>query len=143
MQKIILCKINSFIYGKKLGIIHKGEQMFGEEILLEIDSTLDQLILNAETIQDVDPKDLYETEIDAFQKTQESLLQHLMRMDQILVEKRNSLKIPDKRSAAYKIQEKIQKFEQLKTRYHKTITENRNKRSILSKRRSKKLLVAR
>ena len=59
---------------------HQGGQMFGEEILLEIDGTLDQLIRNAEVIQKVDMLDLTETEIEAFKKTQESLLQHLMHM---------------------------------------------------------------
>jgi hypothetical protein len=114
--------------------------MFGEEVLNEIDGTLDQLIRNAEVIQRVDLKDLSETEIDAFQKTQESLLQHLMHMDQFLVAKRNSLKLQDKRSASFKIQEKLLKFEKMKNSYHKSLSEIRHIRPILSKRRSKRLL---
>jgi hypothetical protein len=114
--------------------------MFGEEILSEIDGTLDQLIRNAEVIQKVDLKQLNETEIDAFQKTQESLLQHLMHMDQFLVTKRNSLKLQDKRSANFKIQEKLLRFEKMKNSYHKSLNDVRSKTAILSKRRSKRLL---
>ena len=116
--------------------------MFGEEILLEIDGTLDQLIRNAEVIQRVDVKALSETEIDAFQKTQESLLQHLIHMDQFLVAKRNDLKLQDKRSAGFKIQEKLLKFETMKRSYHNSFAAIRNKMPILSKRRSKRLLIA-
>jgi hypothetical protein len=117
--------------------------MIGEEILMEIDTTLDRLIRNAETIQDVQLNDLSEMEIDAFQKTQESLLQHLMHMDQFLETKRKSLRLTDKRSASYKIQEKLLKFEKLKSTYHNTLEETMaRKREILSKRRGKRLLGA-
>jgi hypothetical protein len=112
--------------------------MVGEEILLEIDGTLDQLIRNAEVIEKVDLKDLSENEIDAFQKTQESLLQHLIHMDQFLVQKRNSLKLQDKRSASYKIQDKLLKFEKMKTSYHKNLSALQKKTPILSKRRNKR-----
>lgn len=115
--------------------------MFGEEILLEIDGTLDQLIRNAEVLQNVDLKSLSETEIDAFQKTQESLLQHLMHMDQFLVAKRKSLKVQDKKSASFKIQEKLLKFEKMKITYHKDLSELQSRSFILSKRRNKRLLA--
>ncbi len=114
--------------------------MVGEEILLEIDGTLDQLIRNAEAIQTVDLKDLNETEIDAFQKTQESLLQHLIHMDQFLVVKRESLKLQDKRSANFKIQEKLLRFEKMKTSYHKNLSDLQRKMPIFSKRRNKRML---
>lgn len=115
--------------------------MLGEEILLEIDGTLDQLIKNAEVIQKVELTDLSETEIDAFQKTQESLLQHLLHMDQFLVAKRNSLKMQDKRSASFKIQEKLIKFEKMKSTYSKSLSDVRSKMPILSKRKHKRLLT--
>jgi|EndMetStandDraft_2_1072991.scaffolds.fasta_scaffold00089_16 hypothetical protein len=116
--------------------------MIGEEILIEIDATLDQLIRNAEVIQNVELKELSETEVVAFQKTQESLVQHLLHMDQFLETKRKSLKIQDKRSASYKIQEKLVKFEKLNTVCHKNISEKANfsKTPILLKRRSKRFL---
>lgn len=113
--------------------------MVGEDILIEIDGTLDQLIRNAEVIENVDLKDLSETEIDAFQKTQESLLQHLIHMDEFLVQKRIGLKFQDKRSASYKIQEKLLRFERLKNSYHDSISRAQSKLPILLKRRSKKL----
>jgi hypothetical protein len=116
--------------------------MFGEEILLEIDGTLDQLIRNAEVIQKVDVKDLTETEIEAFKKTQESLLHHLMHMDQFLVAKRNSLKLQDKRSANFKIQEKLLRFEKMKNSYHNTLAQIERKLPILSKRRNKRVMRA-
>ena len=116
--------------------------MIGEEILMEIGTTLDQLIRNAEVIQNVELKDLSENELEAFQKTQESLLQHLMHMDQILEIKRKTLRVPDKRSSGFKIQGKLLKFEKMKTDYHKNISEQAvfGRVPFLSKRRSKKFL---
>lgn len=120
----------------------KETHMFGEEILMEIDATLDQLIRNAEALQKVDPEELSETEIEAFQKTQESLLQHLIHMDQCFEAKRKSLRLQDKRSASYKIQEKMLRFEKLKGSYHKTLKEAmEHKTSLRSKRRSKRFLT--
>ncbi|MGB7977843.1 MAG: hypothetical protein WCF19_01630 [Chlamydiales bacterium] len=112
--------------------------MIGEDILLEIDGTLDQLIRNAEAIEQVDLKELSETEISAFQKTQESLLQHLLHMDEFFAAKREGLKGQDKRSASFKIQEKLLKFEKMKDSYHKSLSKVQNKLPILSKRRSKR-----
>ncbi len=114
--------------------------MLGEDILNEIDGTLDQLIRNAEAIESVDLKDLNETEIEAFQKTQESLLQHLIYMDQFLSQKSNSFKL-DRRSGCFKIQEKLLRFETMKSSYHKNLDNARKKMPIFSKRRSKKILA--
>jgi hypothetical protein len=113
--------------------------MLAEDILMEIDGTLDQLIKNAEVIQKVDVKELSDTEIDAFQKTQESLLHHLMHMDQFLVIKKDSLKLQDKRCANFKIQEKLLKFEKMKATYHKELS-TKNHTWLLSKRRAKRFL---
>ena len=113
--------------------------MIGEEILMEIDSTLDRLICNAEAIQTVHLSELSETEIAAFQKTQESLLQHLMHMDQFLETK--NLKPQNKKSSRQQIQEKLVRFEKLKNSYHKNIYDTMHRKSeILSKRRGKRLL---
>ncbi len=116
--------------------------MIGEEILLEIDTTLDQLIQNAEAVQNVELVELSETEVEAFQKTQESLLQHLLHMDQFLENKRQNLKIQDKRSAAFKIQEKLMKFENLDRVCRKNLAEKTKlfKTPILLKRKSKRFL---
>jgi hypothetical protein len=108
-----------------------------QDILLDIDQTLDQLIQNAEAVSGVD--DLNTLEIEAFQKTQESLIQRLLHMDQFLVEKKDSLKLPHPKSSSFKLQEKLLKFESMKKAYSKSFT-NHNTRSILLKRKSKKLL---
>lgn len=107
--------------------------MISDEIMIEIDTTLDQLIRNAETIQRVDFSELSETEIEAFQKTQESLLHHFMDLDHRLESKRKT------QSASYRI--KLNRFEKLKSVYHRNI-EGRRKNSFLSKRRSKRLLIS-
>lgn len=116
--------------------------MVGEEILQEIDATLDQLIRNAEALQNANIQELSETEIEAFQKTQESLLQHFIHMDQFLEEKKKNLRAPDKRSGSYRIQEKLSRFEKLKSACHKTLAEGaRPTVPILSKRRAKRFFA--
>jgi len=114
--------------------------MFAEEILSEIDTTLDQLIRNAETLQGAELRDLSEIEIDAFQKTQESLLHHLMHMDQVYETKKMNLRKPNPKSASYKIQEKLTRFEKLKDDLNNSIEKISKKHPILSKRRGKRLL---
>lgn len=113
--------------------------MIGEDILMEIEGTLDQLICNAEVLTKTDLKDLSETEIDAFQKTQESLLQHLLHMDNLLVVKRDSLRCVDRRSANYKIQEKLARFEKMKASYPKNLRVEHTC-PLLSKRKTKRFL---
>jgi hypothetical protein len=114
--------------------------MIAEEILTEIDATLEQLIRNAQTLQGVSISDLSETEIDAFQKTQESLLHHLMHMDQVFETKRKSFPIQNGRSVINKIQEKYQRFEKLKTSVNNTIRTAEKKMPIFTKRKSKRLI---
>lgn len=115
--------------------------MVGEEILLEIDSTLNRLIRNAEAMQTVSFDELSEIEVDAFQKTQESLLHHLMHMDQCLESKAQNLRVEGKKSARSQIQEKKQKFEKLKASYHTHLHNTLTRKSdMLSKRRGKRLI---
>ena len=108
--------------------------MIGEEIIIEIDSTLDQLIANAEAIRTVNLEDLSETEIAAFQKTQESLLHRLLRMDDLLEANRS---IPGKKSEARsQMQKKLSRLASLK------VYEVRHKKAaLLSKRRGKRLFT--
>lgn len=87
--------------------------MVGQEILTAIDKTLDQLIKNAEIISDVNMDELSELEKEAFQKTQESLMARLIHMDEMLDVRKNALKVPNKRSAIYKVQEKLLRFRTL------------------------------
>lgn len=114
--------------------------MFAEDILLEIDSTLDQLIKNSEIFQNSNVSELSETEINAFQKTQESLLHRFLFMDKALETKRKSLQSLDKRSAKYKIQERLSRFEKLKNEISSTIQETRKKQSFFAKRNRKRYL---
>jgi DNA gyrase/topoisomerase IV subunit A len=113
--------------------------MVNADILLEIDTTLDQLICNAKAIDNVRLNDLTDTELDAFQKTQESLLQHLLHMDQRLEDKREELKIPSRKST--RIQTKRKAFERLDSTYQKSVKKHLVRKSgILAKRRAKRLL---
>ncbi len=56
----------------------------GEDILADIDITLDQLILNAETISSISLNSLFTDEMQALQKMQESLLARLLHMNDLL-----------------------------------------------------------
>lgn len=107
--------------------------MFATKILLEIDKTLDQLIQNAEAIQTADLDTLSEIEIDAFRKTQESLVHHLLYMDE---------HFSHQRAASHTLQTKRKKFETLKKSYHKKLAASELKKTIFSKRRCKKLFHA-
>lgn len=60
-----------------------------KDLLAEIDSTLDQLISNAEILGKISSNPSYEEEVTALHKTQESLLAHLMHLDQSLEKKRH------------------------------------------------------
>ena len=102
--------------------------MSGLKMIEEIDSTLDQLILNAEVISNADLNDLSQMELKAFKKTQESLLNHLLIMDSL----------QDKRSASLKLHEKRMRFEKLKNRYSKELNEILDCKPIVCKRRNKK-----
>ncbi|MDE3055559.1 MAG: hypothetical protein KGI80_02535 [Verrucomicrobiota bacterium] len=110
--------------------------MIGEEILVEIDATLDRLIQNAEAMQKADSRDLSEMEIEAFQKTQESLLHHFLYMDRCLAEKR-----VEQRSLRGRIQQKFGQFQALESACSNTLTKEPSKAiSLVMKRRVKKRL---
>lgn len=118
--------------------------MIGAEILLEIDSTLDRLISNAEAIQSVNLNELSEIELAAFQKTQESLLHHLMYMDSCFEEKKKNLRIPNEKSARHQITAKREKFAHLKSSYQRKVDAMAfHKSDLLSKRKGKRLLPSR
>lgn len=80
-----------------------------ENILADIDATLDQLIQNADVVAKVPLCHLQEIEIDALQKTQESLLARLVHMDDLL----GSKKIEKE---CVQIREKISHFSKLNAR---------------------------
>jgi hypothetical protein len=55
-----------------------------EEILADIDATLDQLIENAQVIKEISVSTLYTSEVEALQKTQESLLARLVHTSDLM-----------------------------------------------------------
>ena len=55
----------------------------GEAILADIDSTLDQLIRNADAMNRITDRQLFTSEVKAMHKTQESLLARLMHMHEV------------------------------------------------------------
>ncbi|MBF8263198.1 MAG: hypothetical protein HW387_863 [Parachlamydiales bacterium] len=114
--------------------------MIAKEILSEIDATLEQLIRNAQTLEGTPISDLTETELDAFQKTQESLLHHLIHMDQAYETNRKPIPLQNERSVIFKIQEKHQRFEKLKKTVSNTILNAEKKRPIFTKRTAKRLI---
>lgn len=78
----------------------------GEEILADIDATLDQLIHYADIVQTVSLSDL---EVEALQKTQESLLARLIHMEGLLDKERK----PAKQMSFENVQEKIAVYSRL------------------------------
>jgi len=108
-----------------------------EQIIQKMDQTLDQLIQNAEALSRTDLQTLCETELEAFQKTQESLLHHLLHMDQ-LMSKKTSSNPQDPRLAINRLRKKRTHFLSLASKYEPQMNERQEKRSILSKRRKKR-----
>lgn len=58
--------------------------MSNQELLTEIEATIDQLIENASALKDVANDPLMSQEMHALQKTQESLLAHLIHLETAL-----------------------------------------------------------
>lgn len=99
------------------------------KILSEIDATLEQLIRNAEALQEAEWADLSETEIEAFQKTQESLLHHWMDLDRNFACRHPAL------------EKKQRRFKKIKMAVDQAIGQTAKKRSVLSKRRAKRFFL--
>ncbi|VHO02045.1 hypothetical protein [Candidatus Rhabdochlamydia sp. T3358] len=88
----------------------------GEEILADIDQTLDQLIENADIINRISFNALFTSEVQALQKTQESLMARLMHMHELL-EKDNKPQISTKKTSPLnQIENKLKEFGQLNAR---------------------------
>jgi hypothetical protein len=81
------------------------------EILSELESTLNQLIRNIQTLNNVDISDISPYEMGAMNKTQESLLVKCLHISEQLKTKKTSVS-PTKES---NIQEKLHLFGQLNT----------------------------
>ncbi|MBY0528903.1 MAG: hypothetical protein K2P51_01795 [Rhabdochlamydiaceae bacterium] len=96
----------------------------GEEILADIDATLDQLIRNAQTLETVIPDTFFANELQALQKTQESLLARLLHMNALLDEdqkKQRADKDPEKYVA---VEKKVERFGKLTAQIIRTIADD-------------------
>ncbi len=85
----------------------------GEKLLADIDATLDQLIHNATAARSAQFQKLEVAEIQALQKTQQSLLAHLMRLDAKLENKECKKAIEREPFKREQIHNKIARFGRL------------------------------
>lgn len=58
-----------------------------KDLIKEIDQTIDQLIENAKVLKEIESSCCYKEEALALEKTQESLIAHLIHMDEIMKKK--------------------------------------------------------
>ncbi|MCL6756235.1 MAG: hypothetical protein M3A24_03650 [Candidatus Rhabdochlamydia oedothoracis] len=88
----------------------------GEEILADIDQTLDQLIENADIINRISFNALFTSEVQALQKTQESLMARLMHMHELLEKDKKPQTPTKKANPLNQIENKLKEFGQLNAR---------------------------
>lgn len=103
-----------------------------ENILADIDSTLDQLILNAQAIQSISHRPVFAEEVALLQKTQESLLARLLDM-QALYANVQSPKVDAPKSTFSSLEKKLARFGKLNTKLIHKI-EHRLKRKTRARR---------
>ncbi len=96
--------------------------MKGEEILREIDNTLEQLLQNADVLQQIDDNPEYCQEKQALEKTQDSLLAHLIHMDCLLDREKISMK--KKENTACNISQTLSSINRLDEDFIEKICEN-------------------
>ena len=82
----IYIKKRSYTIGKRVSMLHSNK-----DLIYEIDQTIDQLIHNAKVLETIASQSCYEEELNALEKTQESLIAHLIHMDEILKKKSSFL----------------------------------------------------
>lgn len=94
--------------------------MFSEEILQEIDITLDKLIENATLMKTTSLK---KEEMENFQKTQNSLLETLLHLNTLLEEKSKTLKIQNLDQRKQSFAQKLKQFQNLNSHFIKNASE--------------------
>lgn len=109
--------------------MNSEEGVMSQKIVHEIDETLNQLIQNAEVLSQAEIEALTPQELEAFQKTQESLLHQFLRLDAQLTQSPRFIQV------------KAERFQSLKKGYHRKVSEKIQRRSMVSKRRHKRLFV--
>ncbi len=80
------------------------------DILVDIDETLDHLIENATAIKQISHKPLFINEVEALEKTQESLLARLTHMQELLNQERQRKAIEKQSNFFSVIEQKLVRF---------------------------------
>lgn len=81
-----------------------------EDIIEDLDETLDCLMQNANALEEIGGNPLFSTERDALLKTQESLLAHLFNMETLLENEK-----PIRKKKRQELEEKIHSFKKRST----------------------------
>ncbi len=87
----------------------------GEEVLDDLDTTLDELIVNAHTLRQIQRNDRFATEVKALEKTQESLLARILYRQTLLDTKRKKAMSERAAEKEVLIEAKIRHFTKLNT----------------------------
>lgn len=95
----------------------------GEEILADIDRTLDQLIENADIVNRISFNAVFTSEVQALQKTQESLMARLMHMHELLEKDKKQQLATKKTHSLHQIEEKLKEFGQLNAQLIEYLTQ--------------------
>lgn len=95
----------------------------GEEILADIDQTLDQLIENADIINRISFNAVFTSEVQALQKTQESLIARLMHMHELLEKDKKQQLTTKKTNSLHQIEKKLKEFGQLNAQLIEYLTQ--------------------
>jgi hypothetical protein len=88
----------------------------GEAILADIDSTLDQLIRNADAMNRITDRHLFTSEVKAMHKTQESLLARLMHMHELYEGEKKIVGQREQQMRLSTIEHKLAEFGRLNAR---------------------------
>src|ERR1041385_41028 len=108
----------------------------GDSILADIDSTLDQLIRNADAMHQISDRRLFTSEVQAMHKTQESLLARLMHMHELYEDEKRELGEREQKMRLTSIEHKLAEFGRLNARMIRYLESG-----IQSKSKKKKIAV--
>ena len=117
--------------------------MFAQEILSEMNITIEKLIVNAQTMNKFSNIEIIREEIDSLQNTQEKLIAYLIQMDSEFKNKCDEIKKPNLNSASVKIRNKLRKFERLNSKFINKTAREANLIHFEEKRNSKNIRVRR
>ena len=96
----------------------------GEEVLDDLDTTLDELIVNAHTLRQIQRNGRFATEAKALEKTQESLLARILYRQKLLDAKRKKEITERAAQKEMLIEAKIQHFAKINTTLDNPVAKN-------------------